>query len=150
MTTWRPPDRIRVIVIGLAWNDGRLLAVEVTDDRGSVKGVRPLGGGIEFGETREEALRREFREELGVEIEITGAWHAMENIFRHEGATGHEIVFAVEVALGDASLYREDRIEFLESNLTTCHAAWFDPRALASAGIALYPTGLAELIGAGG
>lgn len=150
MTVWRPLGRIRVIVIGLAWNNGRLLAVEVTDDRGTVKGVRPLGGGIEFGETREDALRREFREELGVEIEISGAWHAMENIFQHEGDTGHEIVFAAEVTLGDASLYQKDRMEFLESDLTACRAAWFDPRELASRGVAFYPTGLAELIGQGG
>lgn len=146
MVTWRPPQHIRVVVIGLAWRNGRLLAVEVTDDAGRIKGVRPPGGGVEHGETRDEALRREFREELGVEIGIAGPWHALENIFEHEGHIGHEIVFAAEIKLLDASLHERATIEFIEHDLTACRAGWFAPQALASAGIALYPAGLAEII----
>ena len=56
MTVWRPKPAIRVIAIGLHWRDDRLLAVEVNDDHGAVKGVRPLGGGVEFGETWRDAL----------------------------------------------------------------------------------------------
>jgi len=74
VTTWRPAQNIPVKVIGLALHKGRLLAAEIYNDDGEVKGIRPLGGHIEFGETREVALRREFQEELGTEIEITGAW----------------------------------------------------------------------------
>lgn len=150
MTTWRPVERIRVIVIGLAWNDGRLLAAEVTTDAGIVKGVRPLGGSIEFGETREEALRREFMEELSVEIEIVGPWHALENIYTHEGQVGHEIVFAAEVVLRDPSLYQKDRISFTEDNSDQHawhQAGWFAPAELEALGIALYPDGLADFVG---
>ena len=145
MATWRPLDRIRVIVIGLAWRDNRLLAVEVTDDRGVVKGVRPLGGSIEFGETREAALRREFMEELGVGIDILGPWTAMENLYEHEGHAGHEIVFGADVLLKDPSIYRKERISFLEDNLTAHQAGWFDPAALAP-GVALYPASLADIL----
>lgn len=60
MTVWRPSQQIRVKVIGLAWRKDQLLAAEVEDDSGRIKGVRPLGGAIEFGESREEALHREF------------------------------------------------------------------------------------------
>jgi 8-oxo-dGTP pyrophosphatase MutT (NUDIX family) len=143
MTMWRPQASIRVIVIGLVWNDGRLLAAEVTDDAGVVKGVRPLGGGVEFGETREEALRREFLEELGVAIDITPPWHALENIFEHAGHVGHEIVFAANVTLVDRSLHAQQRISFRESDLSACHAGWYDP---ADTAIVLYPTGLAALL----
>ena len=151
MVAWRPSSHIRVKVIGLVWNSGRLLAAEVTTDAGTVKGVRPLGGSIEFGETRETALRREFMEELGVEIEIVGPWHGLENIYEHEGQTGHEIVFAADVVLKDASLYQQERISFTEDNLDADQhawheAGWFDPATLSESGIELYPTSLAEVL----
>lgn len=56
MTTWRPHPHVRVVAIGLHWRDGRLLAAEVRDDAGRLKGVRPLGGEIEFGESWRTAL----------------------------------------------------------------------------------------------
>ena len=73
MTTWRPHPRIRVVAIGLHWRDGRLLAAEVRDDAGRLKGVRPLGGEIEFGESWQAALVRKFHEELGIGISIVKA-----------------------------------------------------------------------------
>ena len=72
MNVWRPAPAIRVKALGLHWRDGRLLAFEVHDDAGRVTGVRPLGGSIEFGETAEAALRREFREELGIDVVVAG------------------------------------------------------------------------------
>ena len=60
MTTWRPHSNIRGVAIGLHWRNDRLLAAEVRDDAGRIKGVRPLGGEIEFGESWQAALTREF------------------------------------------------------------------------------------------
>jgi hypothetical protein len=58
MSVWRPSERIRVKVLGLIWNENRLLAAEVKQDDGVVKGIRPPGGTVEFCETREQALER--------------------------------------------------------------------------------------------
>ena len=102
MTTWRPHPHIRVVAIGLHWRDGRLLAAEVRDDAGRIKGVRPLGGEIEFGESWRDALMREFNEELGIGVTIIGEPQMMENIFVHEGAIGHEVMFIAEVAFRNA------------------------------------------------
>jgi hypothetical protein len=142
MTVWRPSGAIRVKAIGLAWHQGRLLALEVETDSGRVKGVRPLGGSIEYGETREQALHREFLEELGTEINISGPWHVFENIFEHEGVLGHEIVFAAEVELADLSLYDQQEIMFSEVDGTRCRARWFDLEVLKVSGLDLYPNGL--------
>jgi 8-oxo-dGTP pyrophosphatase MutT (NUDIX family) len=155
MTHWRPVARIRVIVIGLVWNGDRLLAAEVKTNSGEVKGVRPLGGNVEFGETREAALRREFMEELGVEIDIVGPWHAMENLYEHEGHTGHEIVFATDILVKDPSLYEKARVAFTEDNPDADQhawheAGWFKPAELEASDITLYPAGLAELLGVAG
>jgi lysophospholipase len=46
MTVWRPRQEIRPVAIGLLRDGDRLLVAEVPNDDGSVKGWRPLGGGI--------------------------------------------------------------------------------------------------------
>jgi 8-oxo-dGTP pyrophosphatase MutT (NUDIX family) len=145
VTVWTPSRDIAVKVIGLAWRGDELLVAEVEESDGRVKGVRPLGGGIEFGETREAALKREFAEELRCDIAVVGPWHAFENIYEHEGQTGHEILFAAEVRLGDADIYRRDRFHYLEHEGTRCCAVWLAPLHLPP-GVALYPDGLARAI----
>lgn len=147
MTTWRPPQEIRVKVIGLAWRREALLAVDVFDDGGRIKGVRPPGGSVAFGETREQALEREFSEELGCGVTLTGPWTVFENIYRHEGALGHEIVFAADIRLHDAALYDRDVIRFSEDDGTACTARWLAPAALPD-GVDLFPDGLAAALAA--
>ncbi|SFI97676.1 NUDIX hydrolase [Bradyrhizobium sp. cf659] len=147
MTTWRPHPHIRVVAIGLHWRDGRLLAAEVRDDAGRIKGVRPLGGEIEFGESWRAALVREFREELGIDITITGEPLMMENIFSHEDAIGHEVMFIVEVAFPDGAFNGQDRIDFREDNGEQIVARWFDLADLdVEGGPSLYPGGLKGLL----
>lgn len=147
MTTWRPYPHIRVVAIGLHWRDGRLLAAEVRDDAGRIKGVRPLGGAIEFGESWRAALVREFSEELGIDVTITGEPLILENIFVHEGATGHEVMFIAEVALPDGAFSGQDRIDFREDNGEEIVARWFDLADLdVDGGPCLYPTGLKDLL----
>jgi 8-oxo-dGTP pyrophosphatase MutT (NUDIX family) len=146
MSAWRPEACIRAKVIGLAWRGDQFLAAEIIDDAGRLKGMRPLGGSIEFGEPREAALTREFQEELGAPVVIVSGWTALENIFQHEGATGHEIVFVAEIVLGDAELYRREEIAFHEDDGTLCKARWVSARELEIAGVALYPNGLDALV----
>jgi 8-oxo-dGTP pyrophosphatase MutT (NUDIX family) len=148
MAVWTPSRVVAVKVVGLAWRGDALLLGEVEDSAGRIMGLRPLGGRVEFGETREDALRREFVEELGSAIELAGPWHAFENIYRHEGAVGHEFIFAANVRLADAELYDRERITFREDQGLPCNAVWQSPLAR-PAGVELYPTGLLELIEAG-
>jgi ADP-ribose pyrophosphatase YjhB (NUDIX family) len=148
MAIWTPKPAVTVKVVGLAWRGEALLLGEVEDSRGRVKGLRPLGGHVEFGETREQTLHREFAEELGCGITLAGPWHAFENIYEHEGAIGHEFIFAANITLADGELYRRDRIRFHEDEGTACAAVWQSPVRLPP-GIELYPAGLMDLIGQG-
>ncbi len=61
----------RIVVVGLVWNKkGQLLFCKMSPTRGVFPGEWAFpGGGIEPGEKIEEALRRELREELGIEVE---------------------------------------------------------------------------------
>jgi len=49
------------------------------------------GGRAEFGETADETLRREMREELGVEVEVVRLLWFVENFFTYAGKRYHEI-----------------------------------------------------------
>jgi ADP-ribose pyrophosphatase YjhB (NUDIX family) len=50
-----------------------------------------LGGAVEFGETWQQTLVREFQEELDINVTIVGPPLVMEHIYTHEGNIGHEI-----------------------------------------------------------
>jgi len=64
--------RQRIIVCPVIQNQGAYLLCKMAADRGVFPGQWALpGGGMEPGETMEEALRREIREELGDALELT-------------------------------------------------------------------------------
>lgn len=146
MSIWRPQQAIQVKAIGLVWRRGLLLATEISNDDGTIKGVRPLGGRVEFGETWQEALVREFEEELGITVEIAGSLMVFENIYVHHGARGHEVVFAADVTIPEDVYVDDAPITFVEDNGETCLARWFDVSALDQGGLELYPTGLKQQI----
>ncbi|UXN76185.1 NUDIX domain-containing protein (plasmid) [Devosia sp. A8/3-2] len=151
MNTWRPASSIRFKALGLQWRSDRLLASEVYDDAGRLKGVRPLGGTVEFGETAEAAVIREFREELGITVRIVGEPTFMENIYIHEGELGHEILAIFEVTFPPDAFSGQSRIAFNEDSGAECFAEWFALNRLDGTGQPqLYPAGLkAHLINAG-
>jgi len=146
VTVWRPTQTILVKVIGLALYKGHLLAAEIYNDDGEVKGIRPLGGHVEFGESREVALRREFLEELGTEIDIVGDWRMFENIYAHEDVRGHEYILCASIGLLDTSLYSQDRIVFSEDSGAESIARWFSVKQCKRGEIALFPDGLVDIL----
>jgi hypothetical protein len=97
MTPWRPSSTIRVKALGLHWQDGCLLASEVNREDGTLKGVRHLGGTVKFAETWQDALIREFQQEIGVQIELIGDPIVLENIYTLHDALGNEVLFISEI-----------------------------------------------------
>ncbi|WP_057466214.1 NUDIX hydrolase [Pseudovibrio sp. POLY-S9] len=144
MHIWRPAQTIRVKSLGLHWRNNRLLAAEVYDDAGNLKGVRPLGGTVELGEDWKTALIREFKEELNIQVTISGDPVVMENIYEHEGQTGHEILFIANVTFPPNAFTTQETITFLEDSGTEITAHWFDPEELTPNGVDLFPAGLKQ------
>ncbi len=92
-------NRTRIRVCGLCWRGEKLLMV---NHRGLSAGNfwAPPGGGTEFGETAQDALVREFREETGVDVAPTRFQFVCEYIQQPLHAI--ELFFAVDYLKGEA------------------------------------------------
>lgn len=143
---WRPRQTVRSIAIAIFRRDDQILAGPVYDDAGQIKGWRPLGGEIEFGETAEACLHREFLEETKQNITDLRPIGVLQNIFQHHGDTGHEIVLVYEARFEAEEIYQADQLAFAEQDGIELHAKWVSlPKARAGR-MALYPDGLADML----
>lgn len=86
-------------------------------------------------------MRRELREEVGLEARSIRYVATLENIFVHEGTPGHELVLLYEVEL-DGEL-PEAPFRVLDSD---DDVVWMPLDAFAEDGPPLYPDGLLELL----
>jgi ADP-ribose pyrophosphatase YjhB (NUDIX family) len=145
MTTWRPHQIIRPIAVGIVRRDDRILVMAVRDDSGELKGWRPLGGTIEFGERAADGLRREFLEELGKPIREPLLLTVMENLYSHHGTRGHEIVFVFETAFADNQACSNDKFPFDDGGVAN-EAEWVQINRFVNGSDQLFPAGLIEAI----
>jgi ADP-ribose pyrophosphatase YjhB (NUDIX family) len=146
MTGWRPPPIVRPVAVGIIRRGDDLLLMAVRSDDGAIKGWRPLGGSIEFGERAADALKREFAEELGEAITEPRLLAVMENLFTHHGAPGHEIVFVFEAALADELAYRRDTFTFDDGGVRN-DVSWIPLTRFRIDPEQLFPDGLLEQLG---
>ncbi|MFN8386245.1 MAG: NUDIX domain-containing protein [Anaerolineales bacterium] len=127
-------------------NNNRILVFEGHDSVRNETFYRPLGGGIEFGESGEAAVRREIMEELHSEIRELKHLGYLENIFTHNGNTGHEIVMIYDGALTKAELYDQAEIEVIEANGERIRVVWKSLHEFEEGKSILYPDGLLEML----
>lgn len=143
--------QIRAIALGLVWRGDELLVFEGHDPADGGVFYRPLGGGIQFGEGSEEALRREFREELGVELADVRYLRTLENVFVHDGEPGHELVQLYEATVADPAFYEGEQFEVHEDGGLVLTARWMALDEFHGTDALLVPEGLLALLtGEGG
>ena len=139
-------NQIRPIAICVFRNSNSILVFEGHD---SVKGetfYRPLGGGIEFGESSETTVQRELKEELNVDVGNLRFLGVLENIFTFNGNSYHEIVMVFDGALTDSGLYAQAEIHGKEANGDNIRAIWKSLDEFVSGKSILYPDGLLSLL----
>ena len=85
------PGVIRACSFCFVQEEDRLLFARFIDPDDGSYYYRPLGGGIGFGETGEEAVRRELREELGVTLGAVRFIGFLENLFEMRNEQYHEL-----------------------------------------------------------
>ncbi len=127
-------NRIRVRVMGLLVEDNQILLVKHKKLRPTGNLWIPPGGGLEKGESLEEALQREFKEEVNLEIQVynflfadefrSSKLHALELFYKvkrksghikigadPEMGTGHQIISEVKLWRYE-DIKRENPLEF--------------------------------------
>ena len=128
--------KIRPIVLGVAIKDNKVLVLEGYDKVTNQTFYRCLGGGIEFLEKSNEALKREFLEELGIEITVKDFLGIAENIFTFEGKNAHELVFFYSINITDSDYKDEYVILDIEKETK---AKWINIEDLKSKKQIIYP-----------
>lgn len=138
-------QRVRPIAICVIEDRDRLFVFEAYD---SVKGdnyYRPLGGGIEFGELGAECVAREFREEIGAQLEGITYLGLIENRFTCNGEPGHEIVLVYRARFAAPCRYRDDPV-LVHEEAETLIARWMPLAAFRSGTARLVPESLLVLL----
>jgi 8-oxo-dGTP pyrophosphatase MutT (NUDIX family) len=108
------PNRIRVLALGLIRNGDRTLLAQGYDPVKQQTFYRALGGGVDFGETSYDALKREFQEEVQAELTNIKYLGCIENLFVYNGQPGHEIVQLYQCDFADSKFYQLEELEVIE------------------------------------
>ncbi|PFA14974.1 DNA mismatch repair protein MutT [Bacillus cereus] len=129
----------RAKAFGIALHNERILVQEYMTE--SETYYRPLGGSIEFGEKSNETVIREWKEELGTQVEVMDYLGCLENMFHG----GHEIIQLYSIRFLDPSLYEIKMIPIRDEESNT-YAKWIPITAFLGQEKVLYPNGLIELL----
>lgn len=127
---------IRPIVLGIVKKDNKILVSEGYD---KVKGevfYRSIGGGIEFLENSKDALKREFKEELDIDIDVGDFLGISENIFTYNGKKAHELILFYNVGINDSD-YKE-KYHIIDDNCET-DAMWIEIDKFTNKELKIYP-----------
>jgi 8-oxo-dGTP pyrophosphatase MutT (NUDIX family) len=138
------PGVIRPCAFCLVRDETSVLIGRLVDPGHDAPFYRPLGGGILFGESGEGAIRREFREELGVGLKSITFLGFLENLFTIGTESYHELCLIFGAEPDGWSLKRFDGFAIAESIGET--AVVIDAEDIAEL-TPFYPDGVRALAG---
>ena len=127
---------IRPIALVLAIKNNKLLVSEGFDKVKNETFYRCLGGGIEFLEKGEEALKREFLEEINVDTIVKDFLGISENIFTYQGKKAHELILFYLIEIPDKNYQEEYKV--IDDHGETI-AKWIDIDEFKNKSKILYP-----------
>ena len=105
-------QKVRVRICGLCWRDNSLLLVNHTGITDSDFWAPP-GGGLEFGESFEDCLKKEFLEETGLKVEVGNFRFGCEFIQRPLHSV--ELFFDVKEISGELIVGTDPEIQIIDN-----------------------------------
>ena len=127
---------IRPIVLGIVKKENKILVSEGYDKVKDEVFYRSIGGGIEFLEDSKEALKREFKEELNIDISVGKFLGIAENIFTYNGKSAHELILFYNVDIKDND-YKE-KYHIIDDDCEN-DAIWIDINKFKNKELKIYP-----------
>ncbi len=127
---------IRPIVLGIVKRENKILVSKGYDKVKNEVFYRSIGGGIEFLENSKDALKREFKEELNIDIIVGEFLGIAENIFTYNGKNAHELILFYNVDIKDND-YKE-KYHIIDDNCET-DAMWIDINRFKNKELKIYP-----------
>lgn len=107
--------QIRPLALCIIKYQDKVLVGDGYDSKKNEVFYRLLGGGVEFGETGEKAVKREFKEELDTDLENVKYITTLENIFTYNGNPGHEIILVFSGDFVKKELYQRKDLVILDT-----------------------------------
>ena len=105
--------RLNIRATGIIIHNNKLL---VHKDR-NLNHYALMGGRIAIGESSEDTIIREFKEEIGKEVEVIGYVGTVENFFEADSYKYHEIMFIYQLEfVNEEDKKIEDTIKNIEGN----------------------------------
>lgn len=138
-------QKIRVLALAIVKQGDRLFISQGFDPIKQQTFYRVMGGGVDFGETSLEALKREFMEEIQAEITNIKYIACLENIFEFNGNPGHEIIQLYECDFVDSKFYEREEIIFNEGERQK-KALWVDLEKFRSGELKIVPENFLEYL----
>ncbi len=113
---------IRVRACGVFRRGDEVLLIRQANDAGVV--LYAPGGGVDYGEPVEDAVRREIREEVGVDVSALRYIGMFESIGKTpDGSLAHGVSLVYEVATEDEAVYQRDVVP-VDDNGKPFTAVW--------------------------
>ena len=132
------PGEIRVLALGIIKKGDRTFISEGYDPIKQQTFYRAMGGGVDFGETSFEALKREFQEEIQAELTNIHYLGCIENLFTFNGKQGHEILQVYQCDFVDPKFYELENLVFAEGERQKT-ALWVEISRFKSGELKLVP-----------
>ncbi|GAB1540707.1 NUDIX hydrolase [Scytonema sp. NUACC21] len=132
------PGEIRILALGLIRDGDRTFISQGYDPTNQQTFYRAMGGGVDFGETSLEALKREFQEEIQADLTNIQYLGCLENLFTFNGQPGHEIIQLYQCDFVDPKFYQLEKLEFNEGKRRKT-ALWVDINRFKSGELRLVP-----------
>lgn len=134
---------IRPISLAIIEKNGKILVQEGYKEETKEYYYRPLGGGIEFLERAEDALVREFQEEIHTKLTNIEYITLFENIFKQNGKDAHELILLYRATMPEED-YQEtyDIDEIDHVNI----AKWVEVEDFKQGKKRIYPLGIEQYL----